>query len=234
MQKLKGTIPPCCKHTRIHKTDSMKGKRRFDIGNLEQAAAISLRRFLLSSDQSLLNRQLHKNSKRSLMSTTKDKRGSQITRPGPRRPRAGRPGGGRLAAVAEYIPAGDGTADIGVLVDDALHGTGLGTLLIEHLALAAAAEGVTRFIADVLTENKAMLDVLSDVGLPTETTRSGPDTRVIVALTAGSRLAGTIAARDHEAERAPRCGGVAGPARRGRRRRPAAIPTPSGTKCCAT
>ncbi|GLX99521.1 GNAT family N-acetyltransferase [Herbidospora sp. NBRC 101105] len=109
---------------------------------------------------------------------------------------------GRLAAVAEYIPDADGAADLGVLVDDALHGTGLGTLLIEHLALAAAAEGVTRFVADVLTENKVMLDVLSHVGLPVEITRSGPDTRVIAALTAGSRLAGTIAARDHEAERA--------------------------------
>ncbi|GAA3112585.1 GNAT family N-acetyltransferase [Streptosporangium carneum] len=55
-----------------------------------------------------------------------------------------------LVAVAEYIPADAGDAEIAVLIDDAMHHRGLGTLLVEHLALNAADEGVRELVADVL------------------------------------------------------------------------------------
>ncbi|MFF5213574.1 GNAT family N-acetyltransferase [Streptosporangium sp. NPDC000396] len=76
----------------------------------------------------------------------------------------------RLVAVAEYIPGDAGDAEIAILIDDAMHRRGLGTLLIEHLALDAADEGVRELVADVLAENRPMLRVLDDLGLATRRT----------------------------------------------------------------
>ncbi|MEV7011388.1 GNAT family N-acetyltransferase [Streptosporangium sp. NPDC051022] len=74
---------------------------------------------------------------------------------------------GELVAVAEYIPGETGDAEIAILIGDEMHHRGLGTLLIEHLALNAADEGVRELVADVLAENRPMLRVLDDLGLAT-------------------------------------------------------------------
>ncbi|MEV8631334.1 GNAT family N-acetyltransferase [Streptosporangium sp. NPDC051023] len=74
---------------------------------------------------------------------------------------------GQLVAIAEYIPGDAGDAEIAILIDDAMHHCGLGTLLIEHLALDAADEGVRELVAEVLAENRPMLRVLDDLGLAT-------------------------------------------------------------------
>ena len=50
------------------------------------------------------------------------------------------------------------------LVEDGSHGLGIGSLLLEHLAAAARARGIATFIAEVLLENHAMLDVFTDAG----------------------------------------------------------------------
>ena len=49
-------------------------------------------------------------------------------------------------------------------VDDRFHGKGLGTVLLERLAAAAAAHGLRRFDAMTLPENAAMLDVFHESG----------------------------------------------------------------------
>lgn len=71
----------------------------------------------------------------------------------------------RLVAVTEYIPTGNGSADLGILLDDAVHGHGLGTLLLEHLVLDAAEHGIRELTADVLAGNRPMIRVLNDLGL---------------------------------------------------------------------
>lgn len=53
-------------------------------------------------------------------------------------------------------------AEIAVEVADHLHGRGLGTILIARLARIAERRGIRRFVAEVLTENRAMLDVFRD------------------------------------------------------------------------
>jgi acyl-CoA synthetase (NDP forming)/GNAT superfamily N-acetyltransferase len=109
--------------------------------------------------------------------------------------------GGRLVAVAEFEPVGDGaSAEVGVLLDDVVHGRGLGTLLLEHLAVWAAESGAAELVADVLAGNRAMLQVLADLGL--ETTRESVDgeIRVRVALHPTSALLARIERREHEAE----------------------------------
>ncbi len=60
-------------------------------------------------------------------------------------------------------------ADSAFMVDDRHHGRGIATLLLEHLAAIARSNGITRFTAEVLAENRAMLSVFSRGGLAAAT-----------------------------------------------------------------
>lgn len=80
---------------------------------------------------------------------------------------------GRLIGLAT-AELGGATAEISFLVADAAHGHGVGTLLLEHLAAWSRTAGVVRFTADVLTENRQMLQVFTDAGFSaTRRRRSG-------------------------------------------------------------
>jgi acyl-CoA synthetase (NDP forming)/GNAT superfamily N-acetyltransferase len=57
-------------------------------------------------------------------------------------------------------------ADTAFMVDDAHHGLGIATLLLEHLAAIAASNGIERFTAEVLGENRPMLAVFARAGWP--------------------------------------------------------------------
>jgi GNAT superfamily N-acetyltransferase len=69
---------------------------------------------------------------------------------------------GLVVGHATYIKLDDARAEVAVEVADRLHGRGLGTILIEQLAAVAEAHGITRFVAEVLPDNHAMLDVFRD------------------------------------------------------------------------
>jgi len=69
---------------------------------------------------------------------------------------------GVLVAHALYIPLDRTRAEVAVEVADHLHDRGLGTILIERLAAVAERRGITHFVAEVLPENGAMLDVFRD------------------------------------------------------------------------
>ncbi|WP_371829947.1 bifunctional acetate--CoA ligase family protein/GNAT family N-acetyltransferase [Rhodococcoides trifolii] len=56
------------------------------------------------------------------------------------------------------------SAEVAFVVADAHQGRGLGPILLEHLAGAAAENGVTRFIAEVLAENRNMVTVFRQAG----------------------------------------------------------------------
>ncbi|GGO20472.1 hypothetical protein GCM10010116_41040 [Microbispora rosea subsp. aerata] len=110
--------------------------------------------------------------------------------------------GGLLVGVAEYIPEADGsTAEVGILLDDTVHGNGLGTLLLEHLALDAADAGVEELAATVLPENRAMLRVLHNLGLPVKKQYEQGQVEIRIATRATERTVSEIEARAHEAER---------------------------------
>jgi GNAT superfamily N-acetyltransferase len=69
---------------------------------------------------------------------------------------------GALVAHAVFIRLDAERAEVAVEVADRVHGNGLGTLLIERLAAIAEAQGISRFVAEVLPENRAMLEVFCD------------------------------------------------------------------------
>ena len=76
---------------------------------------------------------------------------------------------GEFVAWASYERwTGRDDADAAFMVDDALHGKGIATLLLEHLATIARSNGIVRFTAEVLADNRPMLAVFSRAGWPVE------------------------------------------------------------------
>ena len=71
-------------------------------------------------------------------------------------------GEGVLVGHALYIQVDQASAEVAVEVADRMHGLGLGTILIDRLAVVAEARGIRRFVAEVLLDNQAMLDVFRD------------------------------------------------------------------------
>jgi GNAT superfamily N-acetyltransferase len=71
----------------------------------------------------------------------------------------------RIIGVGRYICGDDPhRAEVAFAVRDEFQGHGIGTLLLEHLSLIAEASGVTEFEADVLGENRQMLEVFAHMG----------------------------------------------------------------------
>ena len=60
-------------------------------------------------------------------------------------------------------------AEVAFFVDDANHGRGLATVLLEHLAARAREVGLTGFTASVLPENRKMITVFTAAGFETAT-----------------------------------------------------------------
>jgi acyl-CoA synthetase (NDP forming)/RimJ/RimL family protein N-acetyltransferase len=77
---------------------------------------------------------------------------------------------GELVGVASYagLTGHPGQAEVAFAVADHMHHKGIATLLLEHLVSLARSRQVTEFTAKTLTENKAMLKVFADAGLPVQ------------------------------------------------------------------
>ena len=60
-------------------------------------------------------------------------------------------------------------AEVAFFVDDANHGRGLATVLLEHLAARAREVGLTAFTASVLPDNRKMIGVFTQAGFETAT-----------------------------------------------------------------
>jgi len=85
-------------------------------------------------------------------------------------------GAEEFIGVGRYICAEDDQrrAEFALAVVDAWQGRGVGTLLMEHLARIAAAEGVERFEAEILATNRKMFDVVIALGFRVdESSRAG-------------------------------------------------------------
>jgi acyl-CoA synthetase (NDP forming)/GNAT superfamily N-acetyltransferase len=71
---------------------------------------------------------------------------------------------GQVIGVASYEVLRAAEAEMAFLLDDAVHGRGIGTLLLEQLAAVAREAGIRRLIADTLAENVPMLRVFANSG----------------------------------------------------------------------
>ena len=69
---------------------------------------------------------------------------------------------GAIVGHAVCLGLSPGRGEVAVEVADELHAQGLGTILIERLAELAERNGTSTLVAQVLPENRAMLEVLTD------------------------------------------------------------------------
>jgi RimJ/RimL family protein N-acetyltransferase len=60
-------------------------------------------------------------------------------------------------------------AEVAFFIDDAHHGRGLATILLEYLAMSGREVGLTAFVASVLPTNRGMLAVFTGAGFETVT-----------------------------------------------------------------
>jgi acyl-CoA synthetase (NDP forming)/RimJ/RimL family protein N-acetyltransferase len=72
--------------------------------------------------------------------------------------------GDGIVGVGRYDRVAPTTAEVAFNISDSHHGRGLGSVLLEHLAAAARENGVHRFVADVLPQNRKMIAVFRDAG----------------------------------------------------------------------
>ncbi|XTR52116.1 GNAT family N-acetyltransferase [Pseudarthrobacter sp. So.54] len=73
--------------------------------------------------------------------------------------------GGEIMGIGRYDRLDDPVeAEVAFNISDAHQGRGIGSILLEHLAAAARENGIRKFSAEVLPENRKMLMVFSDAG----------------------------------------------------------------------
>ena len=82
-------------------------------------------------------------------------------------------GADTIVGAASYIARDSQTAEVAFAVDDQFQGRGLGTQLLERLALLAIRRGFTRFWAVTERENRSMIEVFRRSGFPVKETFDG-------------------------------------------------------------
>ena len=105
-----------------------------------------------------------------------------------------------IIGIGRYDRLDENSAEVAFNIADAHQGRGIGSILLEHLAAAAREMGIDRFVAEVLPQNRPMLQVFAAAGY--EITREFDDGVVAVAFdidpTEKSRQ--VLASREHRAE----------------------------------
>ena len=134
--------------------------------------------------------------------------------------------GDEIVADARYDRwLGKDEAEVAFMVADELQGRGLSTLLLEHLAAIARLNGIARFTAEVLADNRAMLAVFARAGWPMTAgagqrhrrrrVRHRPDARLPEHRRAPGAAGGEPVHRSTAAAQVRCCGRCLGPARLG-------------------
>ncbi len=105
----------------------------------------------------------------------------------------------RIIATANYSALDKTTAEVAFAVDDTLQGKGLGSLLLERLAVLAAQHGITRFWAVTHADNRAMIDVFKRSGFQPRSKWSGGDIEIDFSVEPSATSAERSEARDRVA-----------------------------------
>jgi acetyl coenzyme A synthetase (ADP forming)-like protein len=129
---------------------------------------------------------------------------------------------GRIVALANWVRLRDPrTAEVAFAVSDEFQGHGIGTRLLEQLAVRASEAGIEELVAEVLQENGAMLSVFRDAGFTVTRAADAGEVEIRLAIAPTSSYREQVAARDHVAVRAslepffhPRAVAVVGASRR--------------------
>jgi len=108
--------------------------------------------------------------------------------------------GERIVALASYVRLRDReVAEVAFAVADSHQGRGIATRLLEQLAARAAEQGISRFVAQVIAENRHMLQVFSEAGFNVSRSRAGGIVEVTFPIAPTAAFAARVAERDHSA-----------------------------------
>ncbi len=110
--------------------------------------------------------------------------------------------GEQMIGVGRYDRSEDDEAEVAFLVEDAHQGRGIAQLLLEHLAEAARERGITKFIAEVLPQNRAMAQVFADAGYRVSKGIEDGVLMVEFPILPTDTSVGVMERREHRAERA--------------------------------
>jgi len=102
-------------------------------------------------------------------------------------------GGERVVALASYVRLREReAAEVAFTVDDGYQGRGIGTRLLEQLAARAAEQGIARFVAEVIADNRPMLRVFSEAGFSVSRMLTGGVVEVTFPIAATADYAGAL------------------------------------------
>ncbi len=105
-----------------------------------------------------------------------------------------------IVAVAEFMRLRDErSAEVAFAVADEHQRRGIGTRLLEQLAMRGSAAGIERFVAEVLPENSAMLAVFRDAGFDTARELDQGAIEVAFPIAATETFRARVDERDHRA-----------------------------------
>ncbi len=110
--------------------------------------------------------------------------------------------GDDIVAVARYDRVGDDEAEVAFTVEDTQQGRGLGTMMLEHLAVIARAHGIGRFVADTLPSNRRMLDVFRNAGFEVDRSFDSGTVRVEFSIEPTDASIAAVRMREHRSEAA--------------------------------
>jgi acyl-CoA synthetase (NDP forming)/RimJ/RimL family protein N-acetyltransferase len=108
--------------------------------------------------------------------------------------------GDEIVGVGRYDRVAPTTAEVAFNISDAHHGRGLGSVLLEHLAAAARENGVHRFVADVLPQNRKMIAVFRDAGYEVKHAYDDGVISVAFNIDPTEKSLAVMEAREHRAE----------------------------------
>jgi acetate---CoA ligase (ADP-forming) len=108
--------------------------------------------------------------------------------------------GERIVGLANYVRLRDpAVAEAAFVVADEEQGRGIGTRLLEQLAERAAENGVSRFVAEVMAENRQMLSVFTGAGFDVVRELEHGEVEVSFPLASTETLQARVEERDHVA-----------------------------------
>lgn len=108
--------------------------------------------------------------------------------------------GQEIIAVGRYDRIEPDEAEVAFNVSDSRQGTGLASVLLEHLAAAARERGIGTFTAEVLPQNTRMFNVFSEAGFDVTRTYDDGVVQVTFSIDPTSRSLAVMAEREHRAE----------------------------------
>ncbi len=102
----------------------------------------------------------------------------------------------RVIAAGSYWAKDRHTAEVAMAVDDGFHGKGLGTLLLERLALVAIRHSFTRLWAVTHADNLAMREVFRESGFTSHEAYEGEDMEVELSLIPTEKTVARVEVRE--------------------------------------